>query len=203
MHRCRRVNCTVRRTARRFLRSGLLGCRLLGRGLLGHRRFFLPGPGHVGLASPITRQSIDIHEIREVQRMGLQGSHRAQEQQAGQHHPILRHDYSIQGGSARRKLCDVVRLIARNRGSPVPPKVRARRDGVSEKSGDRIRSRPQMPAQRRTWPTASFNQGYKARCWTLFGPCAISESSPKSQLSPLITSVSTGEPHPGTRRPRH
>jgi hypothetical protein len=131
--------------------------------------------------------------------MGLQGSHRGKEQQAGQHHPILQHGYSIQGGSARRKLCDVVRLIARNRGSAVPPKVRGRRGGVSEKSGARIRSRPQMPAQRRTCLTAFFNQGYKARRWTLFGPGAISESSPKSQLSPLITGVSTGEPHPGTR----
>jgi len=53
-----------------------------------------------------------------------------------------------------------------------------------------------MPAQRRTRLTASFNQGYKARCWTLFGPGAISEPVPKLQLSPLITGVSPGEPHP-------
>src|SRR5450631_1973392 len=57
---CRVVNYCVRRALRE-----LRGCRVSRHG----RR--LTGPGHIGLAGAVTRQAVDIYDVRRIQRMGL------------------------------------------------------------------------------------------------------------------------------------
>ena len=74
----------IRRTLHR-LRGGLSH---------GHRRR-RARPGHIGLASAVARQSVDIHDVGRIRRRGLRGSCGTQHQHAGQHHRSLRHDYSI------------------------------------------------------------------------------------------------------------